>query len=308
MTTRGSLFRLILLALLWGSSFLWIKLGLSALSPVQLVLLRVALGAAVLLVLCRVGRLRLPRGRTVWLHLAVTALFANAAPFVLFGIGEQTVDSGMAGVLNATTPLWTLLVTLLAVRHGERQLGIMRMCGLLLGFGGILLIFAPWRAAGTSLWGAVAILGASLCYGIGGVYASRHLVGRGISPTAQSTAQMLLATAMCVVVMPVAGLRPIHFDLVGLLGVAVLGVFGTGIAFVLYYRLLTDEGPTTASTVTYLVPIFSVLLGALVLGERINLRIGIGMVVVLVGVGLTRRAPRPAVPEARAVAEPVETG
>ena len=132
-----------MLALLWGSSFLWIKLGLGALSPVQLVLLRVASGAAVLLILCRVRNLRLPAGGVVWLHLTITALLANALPFVLFSIGEQTVDSGTAGVLNATIPLWTLVVALLAGR--QRRLGVVRISGLLLGFGGTVLIFAVTR-------------------------------------------------------------------------------------------------------------------------------------------------------------------
>jgi drug/metabolite transporter (DMT)-like permease len=141
-----SLARLALLALLWGSSFLWIKLALDGLSPVQLVLVRLALGAAVLVVIVRLRRLRLPRDRTIWVRLTFAALVANAIPYLLFAIGEQTVSSSLAGALNATTPLWTLGIGI-AVRT-ERHITTMRVVGLLVGFAGALVILAPWTAPG----------------------------------------------------------------------------------------------------------------------------------------------------------------
>ena len=145
-----SLVRLVLLALLWGSSFLWIKLALDGLSPVQLVLVRLALGAAVLVAVVRLRRLRLPHDRTTWLHLTVAALVANAIPYLLFAFGEQTVSSSLAGALNATTPLWTLGIGLAA--RTERQVTPMRVVGLLVGFAGALVILAPWKLAeGTGL-------------------------------------------------------------------------------------------------------------------------------------------------------------
>src|SRR5690242_8850552 len=107
---RSSLLRLIALALIWGSSFLWIKLGLRSFSPAWIVAIRLALGAAVLTVVLRATGQRLPSGRNVWLHLGVAALFANVVPFALFAYGERQVDSAIAGMLNATTPLWTILV------------------------------------------------------------------------------------------------------------------------------------------------------------------------------------------------------
>jgi drug/metabolite transporter (DMT)-like permease len=171
------------------------------------------------------------------------------------------------------------------------------------------LIFAPWHTTnGTAIWGAVAILGATLSYGIGAVYMSRHLIGRGIPPVALTAAQLLLATGFTAVATPVAGLQPVRVDPIGLLAVVVLGVFGTGIAFVLYNRLIADEGATTATTVAYLTPVVSVLLGALVLGEQITLRVVAGIAIVFAGLALTRRAPRPAMHGTRAVAEPVKTG
>src|SRR5690242_12783229 len=142
---RMSWVRMGLLALLWGSGFLWIKLALTGLSPIGITVTRCGLGAATLLVLALAGRQRLPRDRRTWGHLTVAAFFCNALPFALFSIGEQTVDSGLAGVLNATTPLWSVLIGLAV--GTDRGLGPVRFGGLLLGFGGVLLIFAPWHQA-----------------------------------------------------------------------------------------------------------------------------------------------------------------
>jgi drug/metabolite transporter (DMT)-like permease len=176
-----SLARLGLLALVWGSSFLWIKLALDGLFPVQLVLVRLTLGAVVLLLVMCVRRLRLPRDRTIWLRLTVAALVANAIPYLLFAIGEQTVSSSLAGALNATTPLWTLGIGLAA--RTERQLTTLRLVGLLVGFAGALVILAPWTAPSPgAIGGALACLGAAASYGLSYVYMGRQLAGRGLSP------------------------------------------------------------------------------------------------------------------------------
>ncbi|MER7077973.1 Permease of the drug/metabolite transporter (DMT) superfamily [Saccharopolyspora kobensis] len=284
-------FRLGALALLWGSSFLLIKLALTALAPTQIALVRIVLGALVLLALCAVRGLQVSRDRALWRHVAVAALFASALPWVLFGIGEQTVDSGLTGVLNATTPLWTVLFGLLV---GREALPPARIGGLLLGFLGVLLIFAPWQGTSLLSWGVLACLGAAVSYGIGYVYIGRNLTGgHGLPPLVLATMQMIAATGYAVVALPLDGLRPVHWDLLALVSAAVLGVFGTGIAFALNYRIISEEGATTASTVAYLMPIVSVLLGWLLLGEELGLRILLGMAVVLVGVLLTRRSPSP---------------
>jgi drug/metabolite transporter (DMT)-like permease len=188
-----SLVRLALLALLWGSSFLWIKLALDGLSPVQLVLVRLALGAAVLVAVVRLRRLRLPHDRTTWLHLTVAALVANAIPYLLFAIGEQTVSSSLAGALNATTPLWTLGIGLAA--RTERQVTARRLVGLLVGFSGALVILAPWNAPNPgAIGGALACLGAAASYGLSYVYMGRQLAGRAASAgTARGTAPRDLA-------------------------------------------------------------------------------------------------------------------
>jgi drug/metabolite transporter (DMT)-like permease len=282
-----ALMRLGLLALLWGSTFLWIKLALTALSPAQLTFARCVLGALTLLAVCLGGRHRLPGGRRIWGHLFVAAFFCNALPFSLFSIGEQTVDSGVAGVLNATTPLWTLLIGV--VIGTERGLRPVRLAGLFLGFGGVVLISAPWQHAGSVGWGALAILAAAASYAVGFAYMGRHLVGKGVPTISLSAAQLVVAAALTALTLPAGGPPPGNLTTQGVLVVVVLGVLATGVTFHLTFRIIADEGATNAATVGYLLPVVSVGLGAVVLDEDFTVRIAVGMVIVLLGVALTRR-------------------
>lgn len=294
MRSWGSWVRFVVLALVWGSSFLWIKIALGALTPVQLAVARLALGAGTLVVLCVVTRTRLPKDLRTWLRIGLPAILGNAVPFVLFGVGEQTVSSGVAGVLNATTPLWALLIAL--VIRSERRPGPVRLTGLLLGFAGTLVIFAPWQQSGLASWGALACLIAALSYAISYTYIGRHLVGT-ISPIAMSGTQLSLATGLTALALPVGGLSPIHLTgALPIVAVAILGICGTGIAFALNNRLIADEGATTASSVGYLLPVVSVGLGAIALQEPLSVRVLIGMAVVLVGIALSRRKVSAATP------------
>ncbi|WP_330294130.1 DMT family transporter [Streptomyces griseorubiginosus] len=284
----ASTLRMAVLALLWGSGFLWIKLALDhGLSPAQITIARCALGTAVLFLLARASGQRLPRSRATWGHLTVAALFCNAIPFALFAVGEQTVDSGVAGVLNATTPLWSLL---LGVALGtDRALRPLRLTGLLAGFAGTVLIFAPWHRSGLLTWGALALLAAAASYAVAFAYMARKLAS-GEAPLAYSAAQLLMATAWTTLSLPAAG--PMNADLTALGAVTALGILGTGVTFYLNYRLIADEGPTTAATVGYLLPVVSVALGAMVLDERVGLRVLTGMAVVLTGIALTHLGAR----------------
>lgn len=289
MGSVGSLARFVSLALIWGSSFLWIKMALGGLSPIQIALIRLVLGAAVIVGLAMVTRTKLPRDRKIWSRMVVPALFGNAIPFTLFGLGERTVDSGVAGVLNATTPLWALLITL--VIGTERRLGAVRLTGLLLGFAGTLVIFAPWHAAGLASWGALACLVAAISYAISYAYIGKNLVGK-LSPIAMSASQMGGGAVLVAVALPfTGGLDTVRLGVAPLVAVSILGVFGTGVALVFNNRLIIDEGVTTATSVGYLLPVVSVLLGVFFLHEPLNVRIVAGMVVVLAGVALSRRRP-----------------
>jgi drug/metabolite transporter (DMT)-like permease len=254
--------------------------------PTQTALVRMVLGAAVIIGLALLTKQKLPRGRAWW-RIVVPAVFGSALPFTLFGVGEQSIDSGVAGVLNATTPLWALLITL--VIGTERNLGRLRLVGLLLGFAGTLVIFAPWHAAGLASWGALACLLAAISYAASYAYIGRYLTGT-VSPVSLTAAQLAGGVVLMAVALPVTGgLAPVHLAAGPVVAVAILGVFGTGVAIVLNNRLLADEGVTTTTSVGYLLPVVSVLLGAVFLHEQLNVRILAGMVVVLVGVALSRR-------------------
>ena len=291
MRSWGSLARFVALALIWGSSFLWIKIALRGLSPTQIALVRMTLGAAVIIGLAALTRQRLPKGRA-WGRLVVPALLGTALPFTLFGVGERSVDSGVAGVLNATTPLWALLITL--VIGTERNLGRVRLVGLLLGFAGTLVIFAPWHAAGLASWGALACLLAAISYAVSYAYVGRQLAST-MTPVALTAGQLIGGVALTALALPVTGgLVPVHLGVGPVVAVTILGVAGTGIAIVLNNRLLADEGVTTTTSVGYLLPVVSVLLGAVFLHEQLNARILAGMVVVLVGVAVSRRRRMPA--------------
>jgi drug/metabolite transporter (DMT)-like permease len=293
----ASLARIGALALIWGSGFLWIKISLRGFSPAQLTLARLALGAALLLIAVWRAHQKLPTGRTVWLHLFCAALLANALPYLLFGIGEQHVASNLAGAINATTPLWT--VVFIIVTRTAHGLTPMQVTGLLLGFLGAVLILAPWQGTSASVGGALACLAAAASYGAGYVYMSRFLVGRGLPPLVLSTAQLIAATGLLILAAPLGGLDPIHWRADAVVGLAILGIIGTGAAYVLNYRIIADDGPVLASTVTYLLPIVAVILG-LTIGEPLTVNLLIGVALVLTGVGLTRMRQRARTPPAPA--------
>jgi drug/metabolite transporter (DMT)-like permease len=295
--------RLALLALVWGSSFLWIKLSLRGLSPAEVTFGRLILGAAVLLVIAAVRRTPLPRSPALWAHMSVAALFGNAVPYLLFALGEQRVSSSTAGILNATTPLWTLVVAM-ATRH-ERSVTPARVAGLIVGFGGALLIFSPWHS-GSDLTsaGGLECLGAAVSYGIAFVYMDRFIARRGISPVVLSAGQLLVAAGLLAAALGVTGAPGPRLSPVVAVSIAILGLFGTGIAYILNYSIITSDGATTASTVTYLLPVVAIILGIAVLGEHISPQVLAGIALILSGVALVRKKARPPEPQAGAAGRP----
>lgn len=279
--------RVAALAVLWGSGFLWIKIGLGGFSPIQITALRMALGAAALLVILRLQHLRLPSDRGTWGHLLVAALFGNTVPYLLFGIGEQTISSAAAGVINASTPLWTVLFMVLAYRSGRSARR--NAWSLILGFVGVLLIFSPWNlGADIASWGGVACLAAAASYGVSYVYIGHFLAKRELGVIRMAAGQLICATALSAALVPFLGWPTPQLESGPILAILVLGVLGTGLAYLLNYRIITDDGPTAASIVVYLLPVVSVLLGSLVLNEQLELHVLAGMAVVLLAAGLRR--------------------
>ncbi|MGH3320525.1 MAG: DMT family transporter [Streptosporangiaceae bacterium] len=290
--SRASILRLLTLACIWGASFLFIKIGLTGFSPTEIVFVRIALGAAVLLGILHARGRRLPTDPRTWLHLAVAAIFGNVLPYFLFAWAEQTVASNLTGVLNSATPLFTLGIAVAVGREG--RVGGDRVVGLLLGFVGVVVVLAPWQglhAAGPlgALPGEIAAVGAAMSYAISYIYIDRFIAGRGLPPLVLAGSQLTAATPLAFIAAMIAGFAPVTPHPPALASVAALGALGTGVAYILMYRLITDEGPTPASTVTYVIPIVAVMLGVLALGEPLGWNLIVGTAVILIGVALTNQ-------------------
>jgi drug/metabolite transporter (DMT)-like permease len=275
------------LAAIWGSSFLFIKVIGRHWPALWVSFGRIALGAATLVILVAVRRERLPSDRRLWLHTAVAALSFNAIPWTLLAFGEQHVSSIVAGLWNATTPLWVLVVSMAAFPEQRPTIG--RIAGLGIGFFGVTLLLGPWRGfGGGQLIGDVACAGAAIFYGLGFPYTRRHLAGRPESGVVLSACQLLCATVMLAVLLPLAPGPSGGLGLDGAASLLALGALGSGIAFALNYAIVRAKGATTASTVTYLVPVFSTLLGATVLAEPLHWNQAVGAAVLLLGIAISQ--------------------
>lgn len=283
--------RFAVLALIWGFSFLFIKVGTEGYAPLQVTLGRMVFGTAVLVAVLAVKRERLPRSRKIWAHLAVAALFLNALPFSLFAYSELTIPSTLAGICNATSPLWGMALSVVAL--SEDRPTRRRVAGLGLGFLGVLTVLGAWQGfSGTDPLGTLMALTASLCYPIGWIYVRRTLAGSKHSSLSLSGAQLLLATAQLAFVTPLFTSLPTAFPVVPLLSIVALGALGTGVAFLLQYGLVAEVGPTTAQMVTYFIPVIATAAGVVVLGEHLTWNTPVGALIVLAGAALTQSRPR----------------
>lgn len=298
------------LSLIWGFSFLLIKVGTHGYAPFQVTFGRLFFGTAVLAVAIVVRRERLPRGIRTWGHLTVAAFILNAVPFSLFSYAELTIPSTLAGICNATSPLWGMLLSLVALsedRPTRRRVG-----GLGLGFIGVLTVLGAWQGfSGLDFTGTAMALLASLSYAVGWIYVRRTLAGNSSSHLSLTGAQLFMATLQLAVVTPLFTDLPTSFPVVPLLAVITLGSLGTGLALLIQYGLVAEVGPTTGQMVTYFVPVIATAAGVAVLNEPLHWNTPVGAVIVLVGAALTQnrtsvsRAARKSVP-ARKSAPPDE--
>jgi drug/metabolite transporter (DMT)-like permease len=285
----------ITLSAIWGSSFLFIKVSVVELHPVYVTLGRVALGAATMLLLVVILRDRLPCGWRIWGHLVVAGVIGVALPFTLFGYGEQRIPSLLAGIWNATTPLVALPLAALVFR--TEQFTLRKAAGIALGFGGVLLVLGVWRGVGGAvLTGQLMCFGAAGCYGVAIPYLRRFVTTQRSSGLALVAGQMVAATAVMAVVAPLTGgpapvVTRLPADVIG--SMAALGVLGTGFAFLIHYRNIRLVGASAASLVTYLVPLFAVLAGVLVLGEPLAWYQPVGTLVVFSGIAIMQGVPVP---------------
>lgn len=275
---------LLLLAALWGPSFLFIKVAVEDIPPLTLVLARVGIAAILLNLILRSQGRSLPKFGPIWKHVAFMALIHNAVPFALYNWSEQYIDSALAAIFNGVTPLFTIILAHLFVK--DDRLTLAKVIGVLIGFGGLFLLIAPSLFEGvraTSL-GLIAAAAAAASYGVAMVYSRLYL--RGLPPLVAPTAQLSLAALY---MLPVSLWFERPFSLAAPSWMAwgslfVLAVFGTAVAFVVYYRIIEQTSATFVSMVTYMIPVFGIGLGVMVLGEQLDWNAYLGCGLILVGV------------------------
>lgn len=276
----ASLNRLLLLSAIWGGSFLFMRMGAPVLGPIVLMAFRVGLAALFLLGVALLLKKDL-QVREHWKHYFVLGLFNSTVPFLLFGVAAQTLSASLLSIINATAPIWGAIIGAVWIRHALTQKSVVGLClgvigvGLLVGFDQVTML----PGAG---WAIGAALGASFSYGIASIYAKS---AKAVEPFANAHGSMWASTLMIVPAIP---FFPIHESPTTsvMFAVLLLGVVCSGVAYLLYFRLIADIGATSALTVTFLVPVFGVLWGVIFLDEIVGWHTLIGSIVVISGTAL----------------------
>ena len=280
------------MGLIWGSSFLFIKVALEGVTFWQVAWARLVLGGFTLLVIVLVMRLRFPRERAVWLHFTLIAVTNCIVPHLAFAWAEQYISSGLASIYNATTPIMTALFATLAFRVEKLNFG--QVVGIALGIFGVIVIVGPWRysAFTENLAGQLACLLAAVCYGFSYSYVRRFLSGRPIHGTMFAFLNIGIAGFIMVLLTPVIAWSPVRLDGGIVASLLALGILGTGLAYIWNINVLRAWGPTAASTVTYVTPVVGVFLGVLVLHEIFSWNEPLGALLVLVGILVAQKRIR----------------
>ena len=270
------------LGLVWGCSFIFIKLGLEFLTPVGVAFGRCALGAMALLLIAKVRGISLPTDRKTWFVLWIVSLLLNVFPGILFAFAEQRVTTVLAGIINACTPLSTLIFILFVFR--SEKISKHQIVGLILGGIGVLTVLGIWKGIGSnSAIGAIALLVAITCYGLSFPIIKKYLTPLNLQAEALAASQV---TAAAVTLLPfylVDGIAKDQYRLGPILAMVALGVFGSGIAYIWTFQIVERAGRSIASSVTYLTPVVAVFVGWIFLGEHISWHEPLGGAIVLLG-------------------------
>ncbi len=288
-SSRSDWLTFLTLGLIWGSSYLFIKIGVDAgLAPLTLVMLRLMIGFALLAAVVAAARERLPRDARTLGHLLVMSVLNIALPFCLITVAEQSVDSSLAATIAAAIPL--AVIPIAAVTLRTERITQRKVVGALIGFlgVGVLVGFDPQVISGHSLGASLALVASTISYAVGGVYARRHT--QGLRPMIPALFQVGFAMAIVTVLAFVAE-RPLQAAIRpdAIFAVIWLGLLGSGVAYLLYFRLLSRWGATRTSTVSYMMPIVGIGLGAAVLAEPIDARLLVGAALIILGIVLVNR-------------------
>ena len=275
------------LGLIWGSSFLLIKIGVQDFTPLQLIAIRIGLAAIAMLLSLRLTGQHFPKDRHSRLGIVIVGLFNTAIPFFLITWGEQSIPSGVATVLNATVPLFSLIIAHFAL--SDEKITGFKVLGLASGFIGIVILASRnlgEEGLGGSFAGQLAVLVAALCYAGATVYMRRNL--RHLKPMVVSGGALLTASVATLSAALLIDGAPVLGDISAQSGVAVLvlGLLNTYVAYLIFYWIIDRWGATRATLVTYVMPPVGLTLGAIFLGEVVDVRLVVGAVLIVAGVAL----------------------
>lgn len=287
MTTRATRSDWLIFAALgfmWGSSYLFIKLAVDSFGTFTLISLRLGIGAALLWIIVRASGITLPRERRLYGHLLVMACVNILIPFTLITWAEQSVDSALAAILTSAVPIFVIVIA--PIFLPDEPIRVNGIIGLVIGFIGVVVLVSPGlTSVGGNPGGELALVGAALAYAVGNVYNRRNV--RGVPPLIPAVFQVTIAFVIVTVLAFVVE-RPLESrpDLEAIFSVVWLGIFGSAIAYLGYFRLLGRWGATRTSLIAYTLPVVGIILGFLVLSEPVDGRIIIGTGLIIGGVAL----------------------
>jgi drug/metabolite transporter (DMT)-like permease len=279
------------LGCVWGCSFIFIKLGLEFLTPFGVAFGRCALGALTLVLFARIKDAAMISDKKLLLHLWVVAMLLNVIPGVLFALAQTEVTSVLAGIINAVTPLMTLIAILIV--HREEKPKSFQFVGIIIGFTGVLIVLGAWRGLGDNpLWAILVLLAAVSCYGISFPYTRKYVIPYKAKPESIVATQLTLAAATLLPFYLIDGIAKDEYLLVPVLGMIALGVFGSGFAYIWNFKVMELAGSAIASSVTYLTPVVAVIVGVIFLNEEVTWHEPVGAVVVLLGAAIAQERIR----------------
>jgi drug/metabolite transporter (DMT)-like permease len=273
------------LGIVWGCSFIFIKLGLEFLTPFGVAFVRCALGAATLLAWARYKKIALPKSRKIWLHLWVVSLLLNVIPGVFFALAETEVTSILAGIINAVTPLMTLLAIALVTRDEKPK--FYQVLGILIGFIGVLTVLGAWKGLGENpLWAIFVLLAAVTCYGFSFPYSRRFILPHKIQPESMAAAQVTTGAFTLLPFFLYDGISQTAYLPGPVFAMIALGILGSGFAYIWNFKIMTIAGSAIASSVTYLTPVVAVIVGVIFLKESLFWYEPVGALIVLLAVAI----------------------
>ena len=277
----------LILGFVWGCSFIFIKLGLEFLTPFGVAFVRCALGALTLLLIAKWRGYSLPKDPMVRFHLWVVAVLLNVIPGIFYAWAETVVTSVLAGIINAVTPLMTLLA-IMAVNRQEKPKAF-QIIGLFIGFLGVLTVLGAWNGLGDNpLWAIVVLMSAVTCYGISFPYTRRFVMRYGLKSESIVSMQLLLAAVTLLPFFLFNGVERYEYMPGPLLAMLALGVFGSGLAYLWNFKVMELAGSAIASSVTYLTPVVAIIVGIIFLGEKVTWYEPVGGLIVLLGAAIAQ--------------------